>query len=235
MHGVAIEAETEHGERLVRVWRSDGPLTPSAMADRVRWQIDGWLNTSWADRPSGGISVVQLLPEEVVADDGRQLGFWGGSSAADDRAARAFARLQGLFGPDAVHVATIVGGRGPRESITTVRWGDERPKPLDGIPWPGTLPAPAPATVWPAPVAAEVVDDAGRSVVVGGRLGLSSPPARVDGVAVEGWAGPWPVDERWWDPSARRRRVRFQVALANGAAHLLMLESGQWSIEASYD
>ena len=109
---VAIEAETEHGERLVRVWRSDGPLTPSAMADRVRWQIDGWLNTSWADRPSGGISVVQLLPEEVVADDGRQLGFWGGSSAADDRAARAFARLQGLFGPDAVHVATIVGGRG---------------------------------------------------------------------------------------------------------------------------
>ena len=123
---VAIEAETEHNERLVRVWRSDGPLTPSAMADRVRWQIDGWLNTSWADRPSGGIAVVRLLPEEVVADDGRQLGFWGGSSAADDRAARAFARLQGLFGPDSVHVATIVGGRGPRESVTTVRWGDVR-------------------------------------------------------------------------------------------------------------
>ncbi|MBW8825938.1 MAG: hypothetical protein JF603_06275, partial [Acidobacteria bacterium] len=49
------------------------------------------------------------------------------------------------------------------------------------------------------------------------------------------WCGPWPVDERWWDTAARRRRARLQVALADGTAHLLALESGRWTVEATYD
>ena len=40
---VVIEAETEHGERFTRCWRHDGALTPAALAERVRWQLDGWL------------------------------------------------------------------------------------------------------------------------------------------------------------------------------------------------
>jgi hypothetical protein len=40
---VVIEAETEHGERLARCWRHDRVLTPAALAERVRWQLDGWL------------------------------------------------------------------------------------------------------------------------------------------------------------------------------------------------
>ncbi len=40
---VAIEAQTEHGEQLTRLWRHEGVLTPAAIADRVRWQLDGWL------------------------------------------------------------------------------------------------------------------------------------------------------------------------------------------------
>ena len=47
-HGLActrlgIEAHTAHGEELHRVWRHDGLLTAAAIADRVRWQLDGWL------------------------------------------------------------------------------------------------------------------------------------------------------------------------------------------------
>jgi protein ImuB len=30
---------------------------------------------------------------------------------------------------------------------------------------------------------------------------------------VRAWAGPWCVDERWWDPIAHRRRARLQVVL----------------------
>src|SRR5215207_1293680 len=41
---VAIEAQTEHGEQLTRLWRHEGMLTPTAIADRVRWQLDGWLS-----------------------------------------------------------------------------------------------------------------------------------------------------------------------------------------------
>ena len=35
-----------------------------------------------------------------------------------------------------------------------------------------------------------------------------------------GWAGPWPLDERWWDEHRHRRMARFQVVTADGAAHL---------------
>ena len=53
--------------------------------------------------------------------------------------------------------------------------------------------------------------------------------------AVVAWAGPWPLDERWWRPSARRRQARFQLVLNDGSAHLCVLEAGRWQREATYD
>ena len=41
---LAIHAVTANGEELNRVWRCAEPLTEDATADRVRWQLDGWLN-----------------------------------------------------------------------------------------------------------------------------------------------------------------------------------------------
>jgi protein ImuB len=55
------------------------------------------------------------------------------------------------------------------------------------------------------------------------------------GQEVRAWAGPWPCDERWWDVEGWRRRARIQVTLADGTAHLLTLEAGRWSVEATYD
>jgi len=52
---------------------------------------------------------------------------------------------------------------------------------------------------------------------------------------VAAWAGPWPFDERWWDPPAHRRRARWQLVTTAGTAYLLVVESGHWSIEATYD
>ncbi len=48
---IAIEAETEHGEHQVRLWRHDGALTAGAIAERVRWQLDGWLSLRRGDHP----------------------------------------------------------------------------------------------------------------------------------------------------------------------------------------
>ena len=59
---VVIEAETEHGERLSRCWRNDGALTPAALAERVRWQLDGWLQaSSWSHSLRLGIPEPRTL------------------------------------------------------------------------------------------------------------------------------------------------------------------------------
>ncbi len=247
---IAIEAETEHGETLLRVWRHEGALSAAAVADRVRWQLDGWLNGSAVTRPSGGITRVRLVPEEVVAATGRQLGFWGGETEVDERAARVAARLQGRLGAEAVRVPERRGGRHPDEQLVLVptaavelrgrRLADPRTDGGDGPPpWPGRLPAPSPARVLAAPVPAELLDDDDRPVTVTGRGLASAPPARlvVDGRSTEvaAWAGPWPVDERWWDGEAHRRRARFQVLADDGVARLLSLEGGRWWVTALWD
>jgi protein ImuB len=87
-------------------------------------------------------------------------------------------------------------------------------------------------------VRAEVVDADGGAVEVSGRGLLTAGVERlsVDGgpwQPVVGWAGPWPVTERWW--SVRRRRARLQVVTADGVARLLCSERGEWWVEALYD
>jgi protein ImuB len=248
---VLVRAETEHGESLERLWRHEGALSAGAIADRVRWQLDGWLNASAAARPTSGITLLVLAPDEVVAAKGRQLGFWGGEAEGDDRAARAFARVQGMLGPDAVTVPEWRGGRGPADQLVRVpvhavdlTRRDLHPDRGSGAwaspPWPGRVPPPSPATVHVAPLPCEVVDREGEVVSVSGRGAISGAPARlsVAGTAwvdLQGWAGPWPADERWWDPSSRRRRARFQVVDADGRARLLAVEGGRWWVEATYD
>jgi protein ImuB len=245
---VAVRAETEHGESIERLWRHEGALSPAAIADRVRWQLDGWLNAAAASRPTSGITLLVLAPDEVTAASGRQLGFWGGEAESDERAARALARLAGLLGPDAVTVPEWRGGRSPSDQIVRVAAHavdlsrhDIRPAVASrAAPWPGRVPSPSPATVHAEPLACEVVDRQGSVVSVDARGAASAAPARLSvrggpWVDLTGWAGPWPTDERWWDPPAHRRRARFQVVDGDGRAHLLAVERGGWWVEATYD
>lgn len=242
-HRLRIEAETEHGEHLSRLWTHDGPFVPADMTERVRWQLDGWLSGTAAARPTAGLTLLRLLPDEVVPDQGRQLGFWGGEAGVDERTARALARVQGLLGPEAVVTAMLVGGRSPKEQVRLVPWGDQREDSRSdrtAPPWPGRVPPPAPAVVHGRSLVAEVLDGDGRAIEVTGRGVVSAAPARLSvaggpWIEVAAWAGPWPADERWWDPAAHRRRARLQVVLTDGSAHLLALEAGCWGVEATYD
>jgi protein ImuB len=244
---VVIGAETAHGERLERVWRSEGALTAAAMADRLRWQLDGWLQGPARHRPTAGITRLWLVPDEVVPAGGRQLGFWGTDVATADRASRAVARVQGLLGPGTVTVPEWRGSRDPATEVAlvdaaAVDLAAERPgahRERVAGPWPGRLPAPAPARVHPEPPAAELVDAAGAALQVSGRGFLSAPPARLSVARrpwqeVRAWAGPWPLEERWWDPAGHRRRARLQV-VTGGQARLLVVEAGQWHVAATYD
>jgi protein ImuB len=76
--------------------------------------------------------------------------------------------------------------------------------------------------------------------VVDERGTLSAPPARFvfsDLLEHEivAWAGPWPVEERWWDPGSSGRIDRFQVVDDDGTAWLLAAQGESWWAEARYD
>jgi len=366
---LGIEAVTADGQELHRVWRHDGTLTAAAIAERVRWQLDGWLTGARRGapaRPTAGLVRLRLIPDGVLVHLGLQPGLWGDAGAERERAHRAFSRVQGLLGPEAVVSPVLGGGRSADDQVRLVPWGDEReprrpaaahadPVPdvtitpvlsraaeggeggagaaeeaarrwaavVDGgvsgrageegrgraaeeaarrwatvadgspaeaqgtgrdrasvirlpvpppapesagvtiialpargrgrkpggrevraaaalPPWPGRLPKPAPAVVLREPLAAVVLDDTGTPVGVSARLDLTGDPAalvveRGRPVRISGWAGPWPVDERWWAPGEGRRRARFQVVLEDGRALLLALAGGHWMVEAVYD
>ena len=246
---VAIEVQTEHGETLVRHWRHEGALSASALAERARWQLDGWLSGAAERGPTGGLTLLRLTPEEVRPDAGRQLDFWGGQADSDARAARALARVQGMLGPEAVVTAVLTGARSFAEQARLVPWGDARDEAGEGsagpraeggkpAPWPGRLSDPSPAVVHQPPRPADLTDPGGAPVEVSGRGVMSAAPgflsvAGEKGERVTGWAGPWPLEERWWDGGGRRR-ARLQVVLESGAAHLVYREAGRWWVEASY-
>lgn len=245
---VAIEAETETGERHMRLWRHQGSLSAAAVADRARWQLDGWLNQGEHARPRSGISRLTIVPDEVVAATGRQLGLWGGVGQGADDVTRVVARLQSMLGADAVCVPEYRGGLTASEQLRLVPAAAvdlTEPRPAartDWVaqPWPGCIPPPSPIKIHPDPVPVQVTDEWSLPVGVNGRGELTAPPVRVriesDPVrAVTAWAGPWPAEQRWWDPLTRRRRARLQVVTDDGSAHLLMVEYGQWFIEATYD
>lgn len=247
---ILIEATTTEGHTVERRWRHDGALSSTAVAQRVRWQLDGWLTSTQGrrSRGAGALARLRVRPTEVVPDVGRQMGFWGGADAASIRARRGLARVQGVLGSDAVMVAEWRGGRAPGEqyrlvSVDAVAVAADESFDLAAPgpePWPGRLPDPPPALVWQRPRRAEMHDVEGQMVRVDRRGGCSGEPARLSiesgpWQAVVGWSGPWLSDERWWDALAHRRRARFQLRTVDGTAHLVALESQQWWVEATYD
>lgn len=245
---LAVHALTAGGEELTRVWRCAEPLTEDATADRVRWQLDGWLNSrNSEDRPTAPVVVLRLHPVEVVSAGALQLPLWGDLGAGDQadrqRARRVLVRVQGLLGPDAVQVPVLSGGHGPAERITLTPLGDELvPRADPEQPWPGRLPEPSPSVLLDDPV--ELVDAQRNPIRVTSRGLFSADPVRL---VVRGrdsplrwWAGPWSVDERWWDPdrTVSGRVARAQVLLDGGEpgpALLLCYRQRRWYLEGAYE
>jgi protein ImuB len=238
---VLIEAETEHGEQRARLWRQSGALSANAMAQRMRWQLAGWLTGPPSERPRGGITLLRITPDEVHRDHGRQLRLFGEATDADERAALALTRLQGLLGFDAVLVPVPAGGRDPAGGARLVPWGEPKPPPWTGDPpWPGRLPAPTPTVLYPETLPAAVVDAQGDPVLLDEHGAVSAPLSALSirggaRLPITSWAGPWPVHERWWDrPGQTSTLARFQVVTADGTARLLMTTPHGWCVEGAY-
>lgn len=233
-----VFTESSDGETLAseRRWLHPRWFTSVDLVDRLHWQLQGT-----ATGVSAPVTRVRVVPEEVVPEAVHADGLWGGTDA---RVERGVARVQGMLGHEAVVAPVLQGGRAPADRQAVVAWG-ERPvglRPRE-LPWPGSIPPPAPARVLAEPWPAAVMDPAGRPVVVTGRGAVSGPPARYRPGPGEGWlpvaawAGPWPVEELWWEPGGGRRVARFQLVATDGRAWLATYDSdsGGWITEAAYD
>ncbi|HWB67036.1 MAG TPA: DNA polymerase Y family protein [Mycobacteriales bacterium] len=248
-HGLActcveLEVLTDHDEVLVRRWRHTGVLTAADVVDRIRWQLEGWLHAATPQRPSAGIVRVRIIPIESVPAGAHQQAIWGGVGAADERAHRGLDRVHSILGHGSVLLPALDGGREPRQRTRLVPWGEEiAPARSPDAPWPGRLPSPAPSVLVDPPRPVAVLDDRGRPVVVTDRGGVPAPPSCLtlsgQPLAITAWAGPWPVDERWWDSTCARRAARLQLVDVHGRAYLVACELGgaepRWSLEGIYD
>lgn len=231
---VLIEVDADGSLATSRRWMHPRWFGATDLVDRVRWQ----LQVEGAIRAP--VDAVRLIPEvtEPLGDHADSL-FGGGP---DERVERGVARVQSIVGHEGVVSVTVQGGRGPADRRLLTPWG-ERPVAARavGLPWPGSLPPPAPATVYAEPCQAMVVGAEGQSIGVTGRGVVTGEPTRFRAAAgqewqpVASWAGPWPVDEQWWDEAAARRIARFQVVGVDGSAFLMIVEGGHWWTEARYD
>lgn len=241
--------KSEHGERSERVWYRVEGLSAAAMVERVRWQMDALIAQNTL---TSGIVALQLAPDQLRMSVGKQMGLWGGSTQADEWAQRAITRVSALIGSESVVVAEWCGGRDPGQVFALVSAAstdfERRKEQVTGQQqsWCGELPTPTPALVYDEPIAIVVQDDDGEPLLVTGRHELSASPAtmrmasantRSATYLVVSWAGPWPIEERWWDPARRRRLARLQLVITRDdvtRAVIVALEHGQWWLTATY-
>jgi len=271
---IVIAFELENGKRFERLWYRQQGLTASAIVESAKWQLEASLTSKFASElaselASNGLVRVQLIADEVRVDTARQLKLWGGSTQTDETATQAIGRLSELLGSAAVQVFKWQGGRDLLDSYQlvsathtqTIGSGDNTEQPAVSK-WRGALPTPSPSVVYPEPVQAQINDQFGKLLSVSARHELSASPVTViigaTHYKVNSWAGPWPVEEHWWDIARNRRLVRLQLvcekiqskktatentatgkvsidSAAQVLAMLVILEHGEWTVAAVYN
>jgi len=233
---------TEHDETCSRVWYHPHGFTESMLGERLRWQVEKWLD----DGLTAGVTHATIDVQTTEPRRATQLGLWGEHGEADRAAWAAVTRLVSLVG-DAVRVPEWHGGRDPMKQFALVPAGRvdlrdmnaarQRVTPGEVHPrdWTGDIAGIVPTVPVEPCREVDVVDADGRRVVVTGRHLFSSQPAFVvDGVRrhdVVACFGPWPVEERWWDTTRRRRVARMQCLVDvdnRRTAWLLVSEHRSW-------
>lgn len=232
-----VTYRNERGDSTERSWAHPRAFGPAEVVDRVRWQLAANTRLATTTEHEGfagdGIVLVRIEPETVAPISRYEPGLFG--SAPDERIHSALARVQSILGHDGVLTVSIGGGRRLAEREVLTPWG-EKPVHTRSVsaPWPGSMPSPAPATVYPTPLPVTVVGDTGP--IPPAEI-LSEEPRALETSgrrrAIAGWAGPWPLVERWWDGG--QSEWRMQVTDTTGMAWLLVSEAQEWHIEARYD
>lgn len=233
-----VEFTGERGEVDERVWVHPRSFSAAEVVDRVRWQLQA------TEALRSPVVRVRVSPEAVDPVHSHEAGLWG--TGPDERVHSALSRVQGMVGHRGVLTPQLAGGRRPGDRQVLVPWGD-RQAGTTGTrvrertrPWPGALPDPPPATVYEVPRPLRVEDVRGQPVTIDERGRVSAAPAVIvsqTGARREltAWAGPWPLEERWWDPATARAVHRMQAVDMSGCAWLLVRDAEGWWAEGRYD
>ena len=243
-----VVAELDGATRVERVWRTREALTEAGTADRVRWQLDGWLTAQRTAGADGAAAITSLILEPLELSEPDPVGELWADGSSTDGARRVIERVQSQLGIDGVLQPRFVGGRGVAERIRLVPFGEAAPGPAEHA-WPGAVPAPLPARLGGGidhPASRIVLISAtGTPVAVTAEALLSAKPYALawgdTKYLVTGWAGPWPVDECWWGSAANHNRAaRLQVVGHPGGREaevtgwLLVWTRRSWRVEAVY-
>lgn len=238
-----VELTDDIGVRHERLWAHPRHFTASDTVNRVRWQLAAMPQHAPGEPPRGGAGIahVRLAPAQTDRAAAHEPALW--STGPDERTHHRFTQVQSRLGHAEIGTAQLGGGRLLTERQQLVPWGTAlRPRRQARGPWPGALPGPLPSTVFPRPVAVELLSRAGEPVAIDDDGLLAAPPTGLRAgeaapARVTDWSLPWPLRELWWEGRAERWRLQVQTATDSGSdsAWLLVLERGRWFAEGRYD
>lgn len=211
-----IKIQANSGAEIyTKTWTSQSALSQDDIAQRIRWQFAQW------QQP---LDALTLIPECSVA----QKELWAGSR---EKAAESIARIQSQLGVDAVQQPIHIGGRGVAERVGFIPYGQNYEQIA---PWKGAIPKPLPARVFHPAAQVHLLDGHQNPVTVNGDS-LSAVPKYLSwgsrDYLIEHWAGPWLVDDAWWQGGQLCARIQVQCE----TSAFLLLWAGKWRMEASYE
>jgi len=252
-----MSCETDHAEHVSRIWGEPRGFSVPVIAQRLLCQLEGWLTDASADpdAPTSGVVRVEFTPLECREVLVVQPLLWGGQQENTERASRAATMALAVDDTVEVCVPRWEGGRDVATvysrvpvslvNLSDLHAGEKRVMVGDGVAreWSGSVPRPSPAAIAPSPPPIRLIDVTGRDVGVTSRHELDVAPVVVEvgrhRYHVERVGGPWPVEERWWDPRRKRRHVRLQLLVrhTSGAVGVFLvgLEHQQWTLLARYE
>lgn len=196
---------------------------------------------SFADReivdsyPRGIIRVI-IRATHVMSSHRRQISMFGADPATDDDALRTLSRIKTIVGDDSISELVPTGGRMPSEIVqlreymsnvdelnvvSETLFGDENELSCQLF-WPGSIVGRVPMCEYIKPMPARLLDKRGEPIKVHANGIANAEPAFLESALVGGrvevtnFAGPWPLEDRWWDGS-RRRFCRYQINIDNSA------------------
>jgi protein ImuB len=242
-----IRCETEHGEHNEKIWSDTRGFHTSDISERLQWQLDHWFSSAQINEQfTSCISIVVFEALQCRKISAESVTLWDVRDDNTERVVRALARAAVVDEQAFFSVPVWKGGR----DVSTYGLIDvslidlhARNESCDkNSEWNGSIPSPRPLTLCDPGIMVSLQDALSRPIYVTGRHELSAAPTKVcfpNGATwrVLSWAGPWPIEERWWDPHRCRRHARMQVlaeSRGNTIAWMLSVESRQWKITGIY-
>lgn len=205
-----------------------------------------------------GITKVIVSATQVMSSNRRQVSLFGVDPSLDEDALRAIARVKSLVGDSSVVELKIVGGRMPGESVefleysknlddlTSEGFKDSLFESLDesdlscNLYWPGAVVGKSPMCNFDPPEKAKLLDASNNPIKVHATGLASGDPKYIESKVlkpprqeIKDFAGPWPLEDRWWDEKKRRRMCRFQITCDSGA-YLVVTSGDSAGVAAVY-